>query len=150
MLFRSHPNGIGVPGMTADEKMTLARWVDLGAPLELAPSWGFLEDDLRPTLAVRPSTERARAQGSIDALEISAFDVDSGIAPASLTVTSSLRLGSVAPGGNLAAGKTIDPEGKILRLALPRRVALSERPTFTITVRDKAGHKTEVVRTFRP
>lgn len=146
----AHPNGVGVPGMTADEKMTLARWVDLGAPIQLAPSWGFLEDDLRPTLTVRPSTERARAQGSIDALEISAFDVDSGIAPTSLTVTSSLRLGNIAPGGNLAAGKTIDPEGKILRLMLPRRVTLAERPIFTITVRDKAGHKTEVVRAFRP
>jgi hypothetical protein len=146
----SHPAEIGISGMTFEEKMTLARWIDLGAPIELGKPWGFLEDDLRPTLLLRPSTNRARSAGGLDTLEISAFDVESGVVPASLTVTSNLRLGRFAPGANLAAGKPLDPEGKVLRLALPRRVLLSERPVFTVRVKDATGHQTEIVRSYRP
>ena len=91
--------------MPAEEKLTLARWIDLGAPIDLGTPWGFLEDDLRPTLVLRPSTAQARTAGGIDALEISAFDTESGVVPGSLTVTCNLRLGSFAPGANLAAGK---------------------------------------------
>ncbi|HWM94124.1 MAG TPA: hypothetical protein VN493_25425 [Thermoanaerobaculia bacterium] len=143
----AHP----VPAMTAEEKLTLARWIDLGAPIDLGAlggPWGFLEDDVRPTLVVRPSAEQARAAGGIDALELSAFDVESGVVPGSLTVTSNRALGSFAPGANLAAGRPIDPKGSILRLLLPRRVSLTEGAVLTVTVRDAAGHTTRVVRTY--
>lgn len=144
----AHPAGTGVPGMLPEEKLTLARWIDLGAPIDLGSPWGFLEDDLRPTLVLRPSVVQARAAGGIDALELSAFDTESGVVPASLTVTCNLRLGAFAPGANLAAKRPIDPEGSLLRLALPRRVRLDERPVFTVSVRDGAGHVTRVVRSF--
>lgn len=146
----AHPAGVGVAGMSADEKMTLARWIDLGAPIDFGQPWGFLEDDQRPTLVLRPSVARARASRALRFLEISAFDIESGVVPGSLTVTCNLRLGNVAPGGNLAAGKAIDPEGKILRLPLPRAVTPGERPVFTVTVRDAAGHRTQIVRSYKP
>lgn len=146
----AHPAGVGVPEMLPEEKLILARWLDLGAPIDLGSPWGFLEDDLRPTLVVRPSVAQARAAGGIDALEISAFDAESGVVPGSLTVTCNLRLGSFAAGANLAAKRPLDPEGSVLRLLLPRRVRLDQRPIFTVTVRDAAGHVTQVVRTFKP
>lgn len=145
-----HPAGVGVPGMPPEEKLTLARWIDLGSPIDLGTPWGFLEDDLRPTLVLRPSTVQARSAGGLDALEISTFDTESGVAPGSLKVTCNLRLGSFAPGANLAAGKPLDPEGSVLRLVLPRRVRLDERPVFTVSVRDAAGHTAQIVRTFKP
>ncbi len=146
----AHPAGVGVPGMLPEEKLALARWMDLGAPIDLGSPWGFLEDDLRPTLVVRPSVAQARAAGGIDTLEISAFDAESGVVPGSLTVTCNLRLGSFAAGANLAAKRMIDPEGSVLRLLLPRRVRPDQRPVFTVTVRDATGHVTQVVRTFKP
>jgi hypothetical protein len=146
----AHAAGVGVAGMTFDEKMTLARWIDLGAPIDLGTPWGFLEDDLRPTLVLRPSVAAARAAGALDALQIAAFDAESGAVPASLTVTCNLRLGPNPPGANLAAGKALDPEGGILRLLLPRRVRLAERPVFTVSVRDAAGQTTRIVRAFSP
>ncbi|HEV7668415.1 MAG TPA: hypothetical protein VGS22_07820 [Thermoanaerobaculia bacterium] len=146
----AHPAGVGVPGMTVDERMTLARWIDLGAPIDFGQPWGFLEDDQRPTLVVRPSVVRARAARSVRILEIAAFDVESGVVPGSLTVTCNLRLGSVPAGGNLAAGKAINPEGGVLRLTLPRKVTTAERPVLTVTVRDSAGHRTQVVRSYKP
>jgi Hydrazine synthase alpha subunit middle domain len=152
----AHPAGIGVRGMPPAEKLTLARWIDLGAPIDLATGsggsrspWGFFEDDLRPTLVVRPTPAEARAAAGFDALEIAAFDVESGVAPGSLTVTCNLRLGAFAAGSNLAAGRTIDPEGRPLRLLLPRRVRPVERAVFTISVRDAAGHQTVVRRTYK-
>jgi hypothetical protein len=148
----AHPAGIGVAGLTGEQKLTLARWVDLGAPIDLSssssPHWGYLEDDLRPTLVVRPSVAGARQAGFVDVLEIAAFDTESGVAPASLSVTCNLRLGGFAPGANLAAGKRIDPEGAILRLVLPRRVRTTEGAVFTISVRDAAGHTAKIVRAF--
>jgi Hydrazine synthase alpha subunit middle domain len=148
----AHPAGTGVTGMTAEQKLTLARWVDLGAPIDLsgagAAPWGFLEDDLRPSLVVRPSVTRARQAGFVDVLEIAAFDVESGAVATSLTVTCNLRLGSFAPGTNLAAGKRLDPEGSILRLVLPRRVRMTEGAVFTVGVRDGAGHTARIVRAF--
>jgi hypothetical protein len=146
----AHPAGIGVPGMPPEEKLTLARWIDLGAPVDLGSPWGFLEDDLRPTLVVRPSLAQARAAGGFDTLEIAAFDTESGVVPGSLSVTCNLRLGSFAAGTNLAAKRPLDPKGSVLRLLLPRRVRLDERPVFTVTVRDSAGQTTQVVRTFKP
>ncbi|HEV7784433.1 MAG TPA: hypothetical protein VGQ28_03795, partial [Thermoanaerobaculia bacterium] len=145
----AHPAG-GIAGMTADEKMTLARWIDLGAPIDLGSPWGFLEDDLRPTLVVRPSAVQARTAKTLDFLEISAFDAESGVAAGSLTVTCNLKLGSFRPGTNLAAGRTIDPQGTVLRLLLPRRVKITEKPVFTVSVRDVAGHTTQVVRGYAP
>ncbi len=143
----AHPAGAGVPGMTPEEKLTLARWIDLGAPIHLGAPWGFLEDDLRPTLVLRPLVAQARTAG-IDALEIAAYDAESGVLPKSLTVTCNLRLGSFAPGANLAANRALDPEGQVLRLVLPRRVKPKERAVFIVTVRDAAGQTTRIVRTF--
>jgi hypothetical protein len=147
-LTAAHPGGVGVPGMTNEEKLTLARWVDLGAPIDLGAPWGFLEDDLRPTLVVRPTLSAARAAGGLDALEIAAFDVESGVVPGSLTVTCNLRLGPYPAGANLAAGRSLDPQGSVLRLVLPRRVGLPERAVFTVGVRDAAGQSTRIIRTY--
>jgi hypothetical protein len=145
----AHPAG-GVAGMTFDEKMTLARWIDLGAPIDLGSPWGFLEDDLRPTLVVRPSTGQARTAKSLDFLEVSAFDAESGVVAGSLTVTCNRKLGSFAAGANLAAGRPLDPQGSVLRLLLPRRVMLTEKPVFTVSIRDAAGHTTQIVRSYAP
>ncbi|HVS00630.1 MAG TPA: hypothetical protein VMW27_28680, partial [Thermoanaerobaculia bacterium] len=146
----AHPAGVGVAGMTPEEKLTLTRWVDLGAPIHLGTPWGFLEDDLRPTLVLRPSVGQARTAGTLDVLEISGFDVESGVVPGSLSVTCNLQLGSFRAGANLAASRPLNPEGAVLRLLLPRRVALTERPVFTVTIRDNAGHVTRIVRSYSP
>jgi hydrazine synthase alpha subunit-like protein len=143
-----HPDGVGVAGMTTAEKMTLARWIDLGAGIQLGSPWGFLEDDLRSTLVLRPSAEEALATGTVAALEIAAFDVESGVVGGSLEVVADVPLGPFPAGSNLAAGAALDPEGAVLRLVLPRAVSPSERATFRVRVRDAAGHWTELRRTF--
>lgn len=93
---------------------------------------------------------QARVAKTLDFLEISAFDTESGVVAGSLTVTCNRKLGSFAAGANLAAGRSIDPQGSVLRLLLPRRVMLTEKPVFTVSVRDAAGHTTQIVRSYAP
>lgn len=142
-----HP---AVPGLTHAERMRLARWIDLGAPIDLDAPWGYLEDDLRPTLVLRPAVGRLAPSDSIEALEVAAFDVESGVAPATLSVTCDQPIGPAPPGVNLAAGLALDPEGGLLTVPLPAPVPLAARATFTVRVRDAAGHETRIVRTYAP
>ena len=49
------PPGSSVPPLSEDEKMPIARWIDLGCPIDTAqtdgsPGYGWFLDDLRPTL----------------------------------------------------------------------------------------------------
>jgi hypothetical protein len=136
--------------MPESEKWTLARWVDLGAPIELGTPWGFLEDDLRPTLVARPSVERAEATGSISAFEVSAFDVESGVAPGTLHVSCDQATGAFPPGSNLASGLILDSEGGVLSIPLASPLPFAAGATCTFRVEDAAGHRTEIVRTYAP
>ncbi len=145
----SHPDGIGVTGMTNNEKVTLSRWIDLGAPIEFATKWGFLEDDWRPTLVLSPSLTKARSMGSFSSVQISAFDTDSGVDPSTLVITCDHALGAIPAGTNLAAGHPLDAQGGLLTIGLPRAVTVAENATFTVGVRDHAGHTTSVVRSYR-
>ncbi len=52
----AHPAG-GMTSLTTAEKMLFARWIDLGAPIDLSvirnsPGMGWFLDDLRPTLTI--------------------------------------------------------------------------------------------------
>lgn len=146
----SHPDGVGVSAMTNDEKFTLARWLDIGAPIQFAVNWGFLEDDLRPTLVLRPSLITARNTGNFANLQVSAFDTESGVNASTLTVTCDHALGAIPAGTNLATGLGLDSQGSVLTVPLPRVVNLAEALTFTVSVRDLVGNTTTIVRTYSP
>ena len=74
----------------------------------------------------------------------------SGVVPATLSVTCDQPIGPAPAGANLAAGLSLDPEGGRLQVPLPAAVPLAARATFTVRVRDAAGHETRIVRTFAP
>lgn len=50
------PTASGYPDLTIDERMTFARWIDLGCPINYgaggATPWGWFLDEVRPTVAV--------------------------------------------------------------------------------------------------
>ncbi len=84
------PPGSGVPALSEDEKMLIARWIDLGAPIDTATlngnvGFGWFLDDLRPTLEVslpRPGTSTS----PVTTLRIGAADANSGVDLASLSL----------------------------------------------------------------
>jgi hypothetical protein len=138
--------------LTWDERMKIARWIDLGAPIDLSPGGfaAFLEDDIRPTLSLVPSLQNAAAAGSLTRFVIGAYDLDSGINPTSLSLTLDRAVGGIPAGTNLAAGLSI-VDGGTLTINLPDALNLaSSNVTATLQIRDIAGHTTRTVRTYKP
>jgi hypothetical protein len=147
----------GAAMLTWEERMKIARWVDLGAPIDLTSIFraagdsavvGFFEDDLRPTLSVLPTVAQAAALRSISRFVIGAYDLDSGIDAATLSITLDRAVGGIAAGTNLAAGLTIT-EGGTLNVNLAAMIDLSSiGVTATVQIRDRAGHLTKIVRVY--
>jgi len=131
-----------------DEKMTMARWIDLGAPIQSGTPWGWLEDDLRPTLWVSPTVSEAQA-GPVSAVTVGAYDLESGLASGTLRVSFNVAIGGQPAGTNFAAG--INPvNGTPVSVALPAAVNLPALKTvMTVSIKDQAGQITTVVRNYK-
>jgi hypothetical protein len=95
-------------------------------------------------------TERAAADDSIAAFQVSAFDVESGVVPGTVHVTCDQAIGALPAGTNLAAGHTLDPEGAVLTIPLPASLAFAQGATCTFRADDSAGHRIDIVRTYAP
>lgn len=147
----------GSPALTWDERMKIARWVDLGCPIDLTVpnftvGWksyaGYLEDDLRPTLAVVPSVAQATQERKLMRFVIGAYDLESGINPTTLSVTLDRAVGGFPAGTNIAANATITNGGTVV-INLPTPIDLvAGAVTVAAEIRDQAGHTTRILRTY--
>ncbi len=143
--------------MTWDERLKIVRWIDLGCPIDLTTinfsvGWktyaGYLEDDLRPTLTLVPSVEQATKERTLSRLVIGAYDLESGINSATLSVTLDRAVGNVPAGTNLAASARIS-NGNTVVIDLPTPLDLFTGPlTIAVEIRDQAGHTTRILRTY--
>lgn len=135
--------------LTWAEKQKFARWVDLGAPIDLSNhgSWGWFEDDLRPTLWASPTIEQANA-ASVSKVTIAAYDMESGLKTNSLSVIFNLTINGHAPGYNFAQG--LNPgNGDTLDVPLGTSVNLvSTNGIMTVQIQDNAGNTTSITRSF--
>jgi hypothetical protein len=141
------PSNSGVPPLTIDEKMAIARWIDLGAPIDVArSSYGWFLDDLRPTLEV--SAPRAGTNPApLDAIVVGVADADSGIAAGSLSVTADVAIDGHAPGEELAGGAVPAGDG-IFRIPLGTPLQSAARAHLYVEVADGQGNVTRVDRVF--
>lgn len=136
-----------MPPLTAAEKATIARWIDLGAPIDSqAPAragLGWFADDLRPTLSV--TLEPVWPPLGLWQVRVGAFDYYSGLAADALSVRADFPvLGGAA--GEL--GATFTPSGDHVwtGYVFAGWTDLA-RGTVTVQVEDRAGNRTEVTRT---
>ncbi len=155
--FSSHP---AIPNLSNAERMLLARWIDTGAGVDLSnfaepgqtgsqqARIGFLQDDLRPTTVLRPSTAAAANLSSLAAVQVSAFDIESGVrtAPGQWSLTADRAIGAISAGANLAAGLTLPANGAPLNIPLP--AAISGEIRLRLRVVDVAGHETVIEREY--
>jgi uncharacterized protein (TIGR03437 family) len=147
----------GSPPLTWDERMKIARWVDLGCPIDLTTSnfsvglksyAGYLEDDLRPTLSVVPSVAQAVKDRRLTRFVIGAYDLESGLNPASLSVTLDRAVGTFPAGTNIAASAAIT-NGDTVTINLPAPIDLvAGAVNVAVEIRDQAGHTTRVLRSY--
>src|SRR6185503_5024015 len=95
------PAGSGVPPLSIDEKMTFARWIDLGCPINSgddgATPWGWFLDEIRPTVAIS-SPDPGRNDGPLSQILVGVGDGYTGLNLASFAVRANFTVNGHAPG----------------------------------------------------
>ncbi|MBX3701186.1 MAG: hypothetical protein KF903_09340 [Dokdonella sp.] len=129
--------------LSAEEKLTFVRWIDLGAPLDNGnAARGWLLDDLKPTLAV--SAPRAGINvAPLTALRIGSGDANSGIAPGSLSITADFAVNGRAAGAELA-DLAVEVADGVREIALDPPLMLLSRRHLNAQVYDQQGNVTRV------
>ena len=140
------PPGSGVPALTENQKMTIARWIDLGCPIDQGP-YGWFLDDLKPTLTVS-APRPGRHAGTVTEIVLGAADGNSGLDAGSLSVTADFPVAGRAPGTELADLATPIGDG-IWRIAVSPALAVGATGTVRAEVRDLQGNVTRVAQRFR-
>jgi hypothetical protein len=144
---------IKVPPLSDEDRRTLARWIDLGCPIDLdydpthpaARGSGWLQDDSRPTLAL--THPRAGSNAELTRILVGMHDADSGLDMNTFYVAADFAVDGVKPGENLAPRFTMIEHGVwVLKLTNP--VARLERGVLVVTVKDKQGNVTRIERRF--
>lgn len=101
----AHPVG-GMDSLSMAEKMTVARWIDLGAPIDLSvirgnPGMGWFLDDLKPTLSVSSPIINYNPQ-PVDVIRLGVADANSGVDVSTLSVTADFMVNDRAAETELA------------------------------------------------
>ena len=143
---------VKVEPLSDEDRRTLARWIDLGCPIDLdfdpahpeARGFGWLCDDQRPTLSIpwpQPGANRELAK-----IIVGAYDYG-GLDEKSLHVVADFELAGQSAGVNLAPQLAAAGDG-IWEWKLPQPLTSLARGTLTVTVRDQQGNETKISRTF--
>jgi len=97
--------GSGVPPLSPDEKLTFARWIDLGCPINTGTgddaNYGWFLDELRPTLTVSSPRQNLNST-PLTEIRLGVADADSGINEATLSVKADFVLNGALPGTELS------------------------------------------------
>ncbi len=146
------PPGSGYPALSDAEKRTVARWIDLGCPIDLDPPdaaapRGWFLDDLRPALTVS-EPRGGSLEAPVERIRVGFADANSGIDPDSLSVTASEDVAGRAAGAELADLFVETAQG-VYELALDPPLAPTDLARIHVEVGDLQGNVTRVERRFR-
>jgi hypothetical protein len=142
-----------VKPLTDEDRRTLVRWIDLGCPIDLdydpkdpgKRGNGWMLDDQRPTLTL--AYPQPGANPALTRLLVGMHDYNTGIDPASFTVTADFPIDGVKPGDNLASRFQEKSDGvHELRLTMP--IQELQRGVLTVAVKDRQGNTTRIERTI--
>lgn len=145
------PPGSGVAPLSDEEKLTIARWIDLGAPSDHADAqyarYGWFSDELKPTLYLPPPLISFGTVPTQMNIVFSAHDQYSGIDWPATSVRANFAVDGLPAGAELAQLFAPTSEGvrEYTVRALPARGSVGE---ITVRVRDRQGNVSERVRKF--
>jgi hypothetical protein len=149
------PDGkkIKVEPLTDEDRRTIARWIDLGCPIDLdydpahptARGAGWMCDDNRPVLTLtRPSPG---SNGPISKILVGMHDYYTGLDPATFKVTADVAVDGAAPGTNLASRFQETGPG-IWEMKLSRPIDALPSGKLTVEVKDLQGNTSRIERLF--
>ena len=143
--------GEGYAPLTTEEKMTFARWIDLGCAIdqsrgETKQGYGWFADDLRPVLTVSAPRE-GQNQKPVEKLIIGFADAYSGIDINSLSVTADFEIDGYPAGENLNYLFSSANDG-VYVYPLLEPLAEGFTGTLSISIKDHQGNINRVTRTF--
>jgi hypothetical protein len=145
---------VKVAPLSDDDRRTLVRWVDLGCPIDLnydpdhpgRRGYGFMCDDNRPTLTLTYPAPGANAE--LSRVLVGMHDYYSGLDLKSFNVVADFAVDGVPAGADLAG--RFRPRGQgVWELCLKKPLTELKRGTLTVSVKDRQGNVSKVVRTFR-
>lgn len=151
------PDGklIKVVALSDEDRRTIARWIDLGCPIDVDPnydpenpksrSFGWMGDDQRPTLTL--TYPEPGANPRLTRILVGMHDAYTGLDVKSLDVQADFAIDGVMPGKNLAARFVPKTQG-VWELQLAEPIAKLARGKITVSVRDRQGNTNRIERTF--
>jgi hypothetical protein len=149
------PDGekVKVQPLTDEDRRTLARWIDLGCPIDLdydparpdEHGFGWLRDENRPTLTL--TYPRRGANPRLTGILVGMHDYYTGLDMSGFEVRADFRVNGAAPGTDLAHRFRRKPDG-VWELKLTRPITHLHRGKLTVAVRDREGNVTRIERTF--
>ncbi len=145
------PPGSGVPPLSDDEKMTIVRWIDLGAPIDLSsahgsPGYGWFLDEVRPTVAVA-LPKRGFDTTQLREIRFGLSDANTGIDSATLSVKADFEIEGRPAGAELADLARPAGDGIWTLPVRPARMGIYGRHVV-VQVADRQGNVTKVDRKF--
>jgi hypothetical protein len=144
----AHPAG-GMAALTADQKITLARWIDLGCPINAGEgtaneNYGWFVDDVRPTLEV--SAPRAGLSSvPLTQIRVGVADAYTGVNLATLSITATVPLAGRPAGAQLADLAQAAGDGIY---TIPVNLTGAGNAVLYVQVADNEGNLTRLQRTF--
>jgi Hydrazine synthase alpha subunit middle domain len=144
------PPGSGVPALTEDEKMTIARWIDLGAPVDssnasLAP-FGWFNDEQKPTLTVS-YPQAGNIVQPLQFIRLGAFDNYAGLDRNSFSVRANFQVNDKPPDTELAAD-LVESADHVWTIKLATPLASLLGGVIKVSVKDMRGNESLAVRSF--
>jgi hypothetical protein len=147
------PDGkkIKVAPLSDEDRRALARWIDLGCPIDLdydaahpdRRGEGWLQDDSRPTLALH--LPAAGVNTELSRIVVGMHDYDSGLDMKSFKVTADFAIDGTPAGTDLASKFTERGDG-VWKLRLSTPIRELARGTLVVSVKDRQGNTTRVER----
>ncbi len=143
------PPDSDVPKLTAKEKLTIARWIDLGCPIsrngQAEKDRGWHLDELRPTLTL--TEPRAGKNKKLNRITIGMHDYYSGLDKDTLQVIADFEIDGIPAGENLASHFQQTEPG-VWQWKLDSPVDRLARGNLTASITDKQGNKSHIARRF--
>jgi hypothetical protein len=144
------PNGerIRVPDLTATERLTILRWIDLGCPVELdrsPESRGWMMDDNRPVLTV--TEPHAGENGLVKRILVGVYDYYTGLDRQTFSVRLNTRVQGKKADEELAGLFTRVNPG-VWELKLDRPLPRLAEGRLQVEIADRQGNRTRIDRRF--